>query len=30
MDKSIIKTKKKDPEKLEFEGVLDQFYNIIN
>ena len=30
MDKSIIKTKKKNPEKLEFEGVLDQFYNIIN
>ena len=30
MEKSIIKTKKKDIEKREFEGVLDQFYNIIN
>ena len=30
MNKSIIKTKKKDLEKPEFEGILNQFYNIIN
>ena len=30
MDKSIIKTKKKDLEQTEFEGILDQFYNVIN
>ena len=30
MDKSIIKTKKKDLEKPEFEGIFNQFYNIIN
>ena len=29
MNKSIIKTKK-DLEKPEFEGILNQFYNIIN
>ena len=29
MDKSIIKTKK-DLEQTEFEGILDQFYNVIN
>ena len=28
--REAVKNKKKDPEKLEFEGVLDQFYNIIN
>ena len=30
MNKSIIKTKKNDLEKPEFEGILNQFYNSFN